>query len=205
MSLYLSQASRRNIECGGCGGKNPALIRCIDCFGAFSWCQACIIQKHQALPCHRLERWNGDCFVRTSLMDEGYVLHLGHGGSPCPCAGQDGNLQHGVPILKDPSLYRPTVTLAAVNGFFEHKVAWCFCKVDGSRVSAPMQLFHDRWFPATQTRTESAFAFDLLDHFWVDMMECKTSHHSFIQKLGRITNPDFPNKSPVRSSCTLIS
>ena len=132
-------------------------------------------------------------------MEEGYVLHLGHGGLPCPC-GQQETSQAEEPILLEPSSYRPRVTLAAMNGFFEHKVAWCFCRVDGTRISAPMQLFLERWFPATQTRPETAFAFNLLGHFWIDMMECNTANQSFVRKLARITNPDFPNDSPVSSA-----
>ncbi|KZP29569.1 hypothetical protein FIBSPDRAFT_884962 [Athelia psychrophila] len=135
------------------------------------------------------EKWNGDCFTQTSLLGEGYILHLGHGGLACPCTTPDASAE-GVQ-------YSQTVTLVAVNGFFKHNVAWCHCLVEGKRVSAAMQLFTERLFPATHTRPETAFTFDLLDYFWVDMMECKTANQSFIRKLGKITNPDFPEDSPL--------
>ncbi|KZP13399.1 hypothetical protein FIBSPDRAFT_688396, partial [Athelia psychrophila] len=106
--------------------------RCIDCFGRFSFCQECMLERHQSLPCHRLEKWNGACFTQTTLLAEGYLLHLGHG------------------------------------------------------------------------RDCSAFTFDLLDYFWVDMIECKNVNQSFIRKLGHITNPDFPEDSLVRSHTLCI-
>lgn len=187
--VYLELAGRRNTECPVCKSREPATIRCIDCFGGHSLCLGCILERHQYLPCHRLEKWNGDCFTQTSLLGEGYILHLGHGGLACPCTTPDASAE-GVQ-------YSQTVTLVAVNGFFKHNVAWCHCLVEGKRVSAAMQLFTERLFPATHTRPETAFTFDLLDYFWVDMMECKTANQSFIRKLGRITNPDFPEDSPV--------
>lgn len=197
MPVYLEQAGRRNTECPACNHQVPATIRCIDCFGYHSLCRECILGVHQTLPCHRLEKWNGDCFTPTTLIDEGYLLHLGHGGLACPNAGQDPTGDNFDSGLQQEFQCSQKVTLVAVNGFFKHNVAWCGCLVEGRRVPSPMQLFREKLFPATQTRPETAFEFGLLDHFWVDMMECKTANQSFIRKLGRITNPDFPEDSPV--------
>ncbi|KZP29241.1 hypothetical protein FIBSPDRAFT_727629, partial [Athelia psychrophila] len=156
-------------------------------------CQECMLERHQSLPCHRLEKWNGACFTQTTLLAEGYLLHLGHGGQACPNAESIKEVDSGE---EEELKYSKAVTLVAVTGFFKHKVAWCGCLVEGRRLSSAMQLFREGLFPATQTKPETAFTFDLLDYFWVDMMECKTANQSFIRKLGRITNPDFPEDSP---------
>lgn len=196
MPVYLELAGRRNTKCAAsqCNSTEGATLRCIDCFGGLSLCQECMLERHQSLPCHRIEQWNGNCFTQTTLSAEGYILHIGHGGQACPNIGIDQDVHFGP---EDKSKYSQTVTLVAVNGFFKHKVAWCCCLVEGRRLSSAMQLFRERLFPATHTKPETAFTFDLLDYFWVDMMECKTANQSFIRKLGRITNPDFPEDSPV--------
>lgn len=202
MPVYLEHAGRRNIQCQGCQGSEPANLRCIDCFGSHCFCQACILEIHQKLPCHRLEKWNGDCFIGTTLMSEGFLLHLGHGGLACPNMDIDKSGEEDDSACWGKSGYSHTLTLVGVAGFFLHKVAWCRCLFEGGRVTSAMQLFQERLFPATHTRPETAFSFDVLDHFWVDMMECKTSNQAFVRKLGRITNPDFPDDSPV-CSCFL--
>lgn len=96
--------------------------------------------------------------------------------------------------------YFQHIYIVAVTGVFEHQVAWCQCVVtNGKMVHAIKQLFAEQLFSATQKRPKTVFTFDVLEHFWVDMMECKTSNYSFFQKLARITNPAFPHKTPVRS------
>lgn len=197
MPVYLEHAGRRNTQCQACQGAEPANIRCIDCFGSHCFCQECILEIHQKLPCHRIEKWDGHCFTSTTLMAEGFLLHLGHGGVPCPYINKDEDAMEDDSACFGKSGYSHTLTMVAVAGFFRHKAAWCRCLVEGRRVASSMQLFQERLFPATHTRPETAFSFDVLDHFWVDMMECKTSNQSFVRKLGRITNPDFPEDSPV--------
>lgn len=99
--------------------------------------------RHQQLPCHRVEKWNRNCFVETTLLDEGFILHLGHGSMVCPgrtewddlggqgALGEDELDNWDEQDLEgenhDPSTYPKSITLVAVNGFFRHKVAWCHC------------------------------------------------------------------------------
>ncbi|KAG1843030.1 hypothetical protein F4604DRAFT_1517518, partial [Suillus subluteus] len=52
-------------------------------------------------------------------------------------------------------------------------------------------------FPASTSRPRTAFTFDVLDHFLIDALECKTSAMSFFQKLRRLTNNAFPDSVPV--------
>ncbi|KAG1892058.1 hypothetical protein F4604DRAFT_1875513 [Suillus subluteus] len=52
-------------------------------------------------------------------------------------------------------------------------------------------------FPASSTRPKTVFTFEVLDHFLIDTLECKTSARSFFEKLTRLTNNAFPDTVPV--------
>ena len=55
-----------------------------DCFGTPVWCHCCALVVHSALPFHRIQLWNGKCFFKTTLFEQGFVIHLGHDGHLCP-------------------------------------------------------------------------------------------------------------------------
>ncbi|KAI6111790.1 hypothetical protein EDD16DRAFT_1448115, partial [Pisolithus croceorrhizus] len=57
--------------------------------------------------------------------------------------------------------------------------------------------------PASISKPKAAFTFDVLDHFLIDALECKTSAMSFYQKLKRFTNNAFPERVPVECSVTI--
>ncbi|KAI6009701.1 hypothetical protein EDC04DRAFT_2871369 [Pisolithus marmoratus] len=48
------------------------------------------------------------------------------------------------------------------------------------------------------SKPKTAFTFDVLNHFLIDALECKSSAVSFYQKLKRFTNNAFPDKVPDR-------
>lgn len=85
ISELLKQATRQNLLCAGCKSAE-ATIHCRDCFRKLSWCPACLLMWHQQLPCYWVEKWNGKCFVETTLLTEGFILHVGHGGMAYPAA-----------------------------------------------------------------------------------------------------------------------
>lgn len=58
--------------------------RCEDCFGEPTYCTRCCREVHHRIPFHRVLRWNGETFYRSSLRKAGLILFLGHHGSPCP-------------------------------------------------------------------------------------------------------------------------
>jgi CxC2 like cysteine cluster associated with KDZ transposases len=73
-------------------------------------------------------------------------------------------------------------------------VKWCLCP------NAPehhVQLFRMHLFSASYQCPSTAFTFNLLDLFYVDAMECKTSALNFFNKLQRLTNNAFPSLVPV--------
>lgn len=71
-----------------------------------------------------------------------------------------------------------------------------YCKCPGSS-GYPLQLLSIHFFPSSFKTPETVFTFDVLDHFYIDAMECKTSAGSFFTKLRRLTSNAFPEQVPV--------
>jgi hypothetical protein len=91
------------------------------------------------------------------------------------------------------------LVMVHTTGVFQHRVRWCTC------IGCPdrhIQLLQMRLFASSIKRPRTVFTFDVLDHFYVDAMECKTAGHSFFSKLRRLTNNAFPHMVPVRPSST---
>ncbi|KAJ6517558.1 hypothetical protein DFH09DRAFT_1332356 [Mycena vulgaris] len=65
--------------CGGCDETEPR-FRCEHqaCFGCGMFCQRCIVLRHQVLPTHWIQEWNGSFFKRRSLDKLGLAIQLGH-------------------------------------------------------------------------------------------------------------------------------
>ncbi|KAG1866103.1 hypothetical protein F4604DRAFT_1881801 [Suillus subluteus] len=82
------------------------------------------------------------------------------------------------------------------TGVYSHHVSWCQCP--GAEKDRHLHLLKAKLFPASITRPQSAFTFNVLDNFLIDALECKTSAMSFYQKLRRFTNNAFPDKIPDR-------
>ena len=93
------------------------------------------------------------------------------------------------------------VVIVHTTGVFQHHVRWCSCP---GHAKEDIQLLRLRLFPASNLHPKTAFTFDVLDHFYVDAMECRTSGDSFFQKLRRLTNNAFPDVVPVRPLDHLI-
>jgi hypothetical protein len=75
-------------------------------------------------------------------------------------------------------------------GVFQHRVMWCMCSGE-PKPDQPMQLFQEQLFPATYCQPKSTFTFNVLDYFYIDVMECKTAAMIFFQKLRRLTDNAF--------------
>ncbi|KAG1724150.1 uncharacterized protein EDB91DRAFT_1087569 [Suillus paluster] len=180
--LGLEQLTKEGI-CDTCGEED-----------GFIWLKA-----HVYLPFHNLQWWNGKCYQSTTLLDQGYVLYLGHGGEPCPYSSKlsdsspwadlggdlndvfmDGEVEEEtVETAHETKSIVTKLVIVHSTGVYSHHVAWCQC-------------------PASITQPQTAFIFNVLDHFLIDALECKTSAMSFYQKLRRLTNNAFPDKIPDR-------
>lgn len=87
------------------------------------------------------------------------------------------------------------VDIVHTTGIFRNYVKWCACQ---GAAEKDVQLFQTQLFPASHQRPETAFTFDVLNYFYIDSMECKTSAASFYKKLCRLTNNAFPHTVTVR-------
>ncbi|KAI6163966.1 hypothetical protein EDD17DRAFT_1506860 [Pisolithus thermaeus] len=154
------------------------------------------------LPFHKVQRWNGTHYQPTSLMDLGFLWHIGHGGDPCPCNWSDPDPEESGYVTGDsPSNHRKSsqfqMTIVHTEGIFSHEVSVCKCP--GSDPNDwHLDLLHQRLFPASTSKPKTAFTFDVLDHFLIDTLDCKTSAMSFYQKLKRFTNNAFPERDRYR-------
>jgi hypothetical protein len=140
---------------------------------------------------------------------------MGHGGRPCPHSpisqeweDVDGDINAqeedvGIETVKATVSRTTALTVVHSTGVFTHNILWCLCS--GSGGQQHLQLLEAGLFPASISRPQTAFAFDVLDHFLIDALECKTSAMSFFQKLRRLTNNAFPDSVPVRCCfCNII-
>ena len=186
----LSRACHRDIgQMCQCGSKE-ALYRCAGmekCFDPRLRCQACILKDHILHPLHRIEIWNGNHFMGTSLQHLGFLLHLGHHGDRCP------NLS---------STTRPRIIVVGhTNGF--HKISVHFCHCEGA-ASEAIQLMDQELFPATITQPESMFSFSLLENYHAHSLTSKKSMYDYHAALVNLTSAAFPQEVPVRFLIILI-
>ncbi|KAG1863081.1 hypothetical protein F4604DRAFT_1587244, partial [Suillus subluteus] len=178
-----------------------ATFNCVTCTGDHGWCRPCLIRSHQSLPFHKIQFWNNMCFHDITLAELGFIWYLGHGGEPCPSHGAleiDGlQDERADDVTEAGSLPHDTTPITVVHssGVFTHVVSWCCCL--GSNPQH-LQLLRAGLFPASSTWPRTAFTFEVLDHFLIDALECKTSARSFYEKLTRLTNNAFPDTVPDR-------
>ncbi|KAI6094157.1 hypothetical protein EDD16DRAFT_1500144 [Pisolithus croceorrhizus] len=149
--------------------------------GVHAWCGPCTVKAHRNLPFHKVQRWNGTHYQPMSLMELGFLWHIGHGGY---MTGEE-------PPNHRPSWFQ--TTNVHTDGILSHEVSVCSCP--GSDASDwHLDLLRQRLFPASISKPKAAFTFDVLDHFLIDALECKTSALSFYQKLKRFSNHAFPER-----------
>jgi hypothetical protein len=179
-NLLFFEARGSEETCSKCN-QHPGLIRCSDCLCSPVFCTHCALQTHSHLPFHKLDKWNGKFFEKTSLHALGYVIRLGHGGISCPNT-------HSTPG------FHTTLVILNTNGIFTHRILWCECE---DAPSSFYQLFKAGFFPSSFKKPQTAFTFHLLDYFYIDSMECKTAALSFCQKLARLSDNAFPGEVKV--------
>ncbi|KAI6127050.1 hypothetical protein F5141DRAFT_1210355 [Pisolithus sp. B1] len=193
-------------------------VQCMSCAGVHAWCGPCAVKAHRSLPFHKVQRWNGAHYQSTSLMELGFLWHIGHGGDPCPHNWSDPDPEesgyvtgggppnhrsvafllgspYDDPVIRKSSWFQ--MTIVHTEGIFCHEVSVCKCP--GSDPNDwHLDLLCQRLFPASISKPKTAFTFDVLDHFLIDALECKTSAMSFHQKLKGFTNNAFPERDRYR-------
>jgi hypothetical protein len=188
-------------NCQICTEKNFQ-FRCNDCIRSPLTCSECCIKQHGNTPFHSIYAWNGTCFVQSDLLRVELVLYLGHLGLPCPKYSGNEDLFESDEETASASDNSSANTLQIVhsNGVCQRRIRYCKCP------NAPplhIQLFRHRLFPASYRKPQTAFTFEVLDHFHIQAMECKTSAGAFYAKLKRLTSNAFPDTVPVGLSLSL--
>ncbi|KAI0324339.1 hypothetical protein GY45DRAFT_1395263 [Cubamyces sp. BRFM 1775] len=153
-------------ECQTPGCTGAATTRCRECHTKEPLCADCAVLAHRNLPFHWVEIWNGGYFERSDLLDLGFVLYLGHHGSPCP----------NIPTRGAPVAF----VIVHINGVHRCKLHYCHCP--GS-LSQLRQLVRADLFPATLERIETAFTCEVLERFHVDYDISKRSTQDFVEIL----------------------
>jgi CxC2 like cysteine cluster associated with KDZ transposases len=163
-------------------------------------------------PFHRIECWTGSWFLPSSLYHQGYILHVGHSGEPCPSTtmssdwndediittgllDEDEPPEEAVDVAPQSEVNR--LLIVDSTGIYHHRVRWCTCPGYPAR---HIQLLRSGLFASSFTHPATAFTTNVLDVFYIDAMECKTAALSFFAKLQRLTNNAFPDKVPVSSN-----
>ncbi|EJD44782.1 hypothetical protein AURDEDRAFT_27600, partial [Auricularia subglabra TFB-10046 SS5] len=147
-------------------------VRCTDCVGSHVFCPACLVAQHSLLPFHRIERWTGDHFERSSLLEIGLVVYLGHGGARCPQAGESGD----------------NLVVAHLNGLHSLLVYTCRCRgARESEMDKVHQLMRSRIYPSTFSRPSMAYTFELMNHWHLESLQSKKSTWDYWQAVWQKT------------------
>lgn len=201
-------------SCSSCP-KSSARNRCQDCFGPNLWCDACCVSAHTNLPFHRIQTWNGCFFEKSDLLTKHLTLDLRHYPDDCPSILVDDETQmmFDLDISDDgddftdanqpsePSTStctsgsRSNLVIVSSTGICRRSIRWCHCAKSPAQYT--QLLLRANLFPASFKNPQTAFTFEVLDHFRVDALECKTAAMNFMSKIRRITDEAFPSRVPV--------
>ena len=192
-------------ECTNCQ-KSSGTHRCRDCFGNNLWCDSCCVILHRSIPFHRVQVWNGRFFEESDLLTRELPLDLSHDSEDCSSMSDPPDIPDAGDELPDESEPQETtdwrtncqsqsnLTIVSSVGIFKRSVRWCHCMKSSDQY---IQLLRAKLFPASFRNPKTVFTFEVLDHFRLDALECKTSAMNFMSKIQRITNEAFPSNVPV--------
>lgn len=138
--------------------------------------------KHRESPFHRIQVWTGSHFARSSLLEVGLVLEVGHHGSTCRLKSKTAK-----PLL---------LTVVDWNGIHKCKVLYCNCVTSPSRAR---QLLQAGLLPASLHKPRTAFTFTVLRHFQTSHLVSKTAAYDYHKALVVQTDaavPESVNVSP---------
>ncbi|KAF8190101.1 hypothetical protein BJ912DRAFT_850370 [Pholiota molesta] len=158
-------------SCAECQ-ENPAEYECLDCFGREMICANCIVSMHARLFLHRIQKWNGQHFEKTSLKTLGLRIQLGH--------------KRGQQCLRPEQSRGDDFVIVDTNAI--HTVALDFCGCGNITQQHTVQLLCARLFPATITNPKSAATFRSLEYLELLSYESKLSVFEFYQTISRCTD-----------------
>lgn len=167
----------------------PGYFRCTQCFGRPILCAACLVHSHRHSPFHWPEQWvegnhasssipdlwhksrpqNYGYFKRTSLLEVGLHVGLGHEGALCP-------VSHPV----------DTVDLTILHTTGQHVVRFrpCAC----SQKELWQQLLEVDIWPATHKRPKTGCTMEVLRHQRCFSLRSKTNLKEYYDALVDLTS-----------------
>jgi hypothetical protein len=175
------------------------------------WCDTCCVSAHAHLPFHRIQTWNGQFFEKSDLLTNHLILDLHHYPDDCPSIvdvetqmmwnldisdeEDDVNQPSEPSASTNTSGSRSSLVIISSTGIFRRSIRWCHCAKSPAQYT--QLLLRAKLFPASFKNPKTAFTFEVLDHFRVDALECKTAAMNFMSKIRRITDEAFPSRVPV--------
>ncbi|KIY60882.1 hypothetical protein CYLTODRAFT_316177, partial [Cylindrobasidium torrendii FP15055 ss-10] len=167
---YLSRHSLGHGICAECGTTDGDIYWCRQC-GDFRLCTSCCLRTHKRTPLHRLERWNGRFFERTSLKVLGMVMVLNHDdNTTCSVHDQPQDL-----VVVD------------MAGIFTVSIQVCRCP-ERARPTY-IQIFQAGWYPATAKHTKTAVSLEVLDHYRRLKVHGALPVRAFVDALEHLMDP----------------
>lgn len=115
------------------------------------------------------KRWNDTYFSNETLQNIGLEVQLGHDGADC-----------AAPVAK-------SVDFEVLDTSGQHTVTISFCGCPGA-AHPRVQLLRSQWFPASMSRPNTAFTFDVLNTFQLLNLQGKISAYDFYLSLVRKTD-----------------
>ncbi|KAJ7839911.1 hypothetical protein B0H13DRAFT_1649958 [Mycena leptocephala] len=161
--------------CAACKTPNPE-YRCArqTCWGPALYCEGCIVNLHQQLPTHMVERWTGEFFR--------------------PCTLNDLEVEARVQLGHVPGTYCPKATKAHkdfvvidILGIRIVKLNFCGCD---STVTHRQQLMRACLWPATSTDPQTCATFNAIRMFEIQNCLGKISAYDFVRSLELLSNND---------------
>ncbi|PCH39311.1 hypothetical protein WOLCODRAFT_85463, partial [Wolfiporia cocos MD-104 SS10] len=203
--------------------------QCLECFGRLVTCTDCCQLVHLQHPFHRVQKWGGWFFVRSSLREVGIKLELGHAGRRCPnhISGEteenQGEDQEDEMDWEEYTLSRTSsqfqgigknssmLTIVDMTGihhlvtdspFVIHlDINWCGCD---NCPPHDQQLLSMGLYPASTLQPQMEFTFRVLDDYLLTNKECKTSAMSYYSRLRRVMDNALPQQVPVHKLNKLL-
>jgi hypothetical protein len=111
--------------------------------------------------------WSGDFFEKTTLAKLGLRYQLGHGGDVC---------SNPVPGPRD-------FTVFDVTGVHPVNIDYCGCREGSATLDKTIQLLRSSLFPATLSRPQTVFTFEMLETFHQLTLQAKTTVYDYYNSI----------------------
>ncbi|KAF9038742.1 hypothetical protein BJ165DRAFT_1352555, partial [Panaeolus papilionaceus] len=155
--------------CSKCG-INSAMYECIDCRDRELCCRECMVMTHSKWYLHRIRKWNGEFFEKSSLRELGLRIQLGKPGHRCS---------------RKTTAPEDDFVIIDIKGIHQVNLDFCACGEDEQRHI--VQLLRAGLFPASIQHPQTAATFDVLDHFELLTFVSQLSGFEYYQALVRKT------------------